>query len=108
MKRPKTRVEEVRLARGLTKAELARRSGMPPQTLQRIEDGSTKSLTPSARKMLAPVLRVREDELLVPIGFPIQPLAGEEPPVNDLIFQTCQDILAELRAIRQLLSDRGD
>lgn len=103
MKRPGTRVEEVRVLRGLTKADLARRSGMPPQTLQRIEDGSTKSLSLSARRLLAPVLQVREDQLMLPIGFPIDPVAGEHPPIADLQFQTSQEILAELREIRRLL-----
>ena len=72
MKRPRTRVEEVRQLRGLTKAELARRAGMLPQTLQRIEDGSTKSLSLSARRLLAPALRVRDDQLMMPIGYPIE------------------------------------
>jgi hypothetical protein len=46
---------------------------------------------------------VREDQLMVPIGYPIEPLAGEAPPINDLLYETCQQILAELREIKALL-----
>jgi transcriptional regulator with XRE-family HTH domain len=95
------RVTEIRVARGLSKAELARRAGMLPQTLQRIEDGSTKSLSVTARRQLAPVLGVREDHLLVPVGYPI-------PPVDDINMTRTRDmqqmILQELQEIRRLLS----
>jgi transcriptional regulator with XRE-family HTH domain len=40
----------------MTKAELARRSGVSPQTIQKVEDGSTKDVTPENREKLAPVL----------------------------------------------------
>ena len=94
------------MLRGLSKAELARRAGMPAQTLQRIEDGSTKSVSLAARRMLAPVLQVREDQLMLPIGLPVDPLPGQEPPINDLILQACQDILRELRELNLLLRQR--
>ena len=108
MKRPTTRVEEIRVIRGLTKADLARRSGMPPQTLQNIENGKTKGLSLSARRLLAPVLQVREDQLMLPIGFPIDPVAGQEPPIQQLIYEALQDVLTELREIKQLLQRRAD
>lgn len=103
MKRPKTRVEEVRLARGLTKADLARRAGMPPNTLQHIEAGRTKGLSVSARRILAPALQVREDQLLQPVGMPLDPLPGEQTPINDLIYQELQALHTTLRELLELL-----
>lgn len=103
MKRPQNRVEEIRVARGMTKAELARRADMPPQTLQRIEDGSTKTLSFAARGKLTRALRVREDQLLAPIGTPFDSLPGEQPPATDLIYRVCLDILAELRKLNDRL-----
>jgi transcriptional regulator with XRE-family HTH domain len=76
---------------------------MRPQTLQRIEDGSTKTLSATARRMLAPALQVREDQLLVPVGRPIEPLEGESPPMLDLIYQALLDVAAELRMLREML-----
>jgi hypothetical protein len=55
---------------------------MPAQTLQSIENGKTKGLSVSARRLLAPVLQVRDDVLLLPVGHPIDPRPGE-PPAND-------------------------
>lgn len=103
MKRPLTRVEEVRLARGLRKSELSRRAGMAPQTLQRIEDGTTKGLSPSARKKLALPLQIREDQLMMPVGHPIDPLEGDLVPINNLIVTTLQDLLQETREIKELI-----
>lgn len=99
MKRPQTRLEEVRIARGLTKADLARRAGMPQQTLQNIESGQTKGLSLSARRLLAPALEVRDDELLRPIGHPISPAEGQEPPINSLIYEEIRAVHATLREI---------
>lgn len=103
VKRPMTRVEEIRLARGLSKAELARRSGMPPNTLQHIEVGKTKGLSVSARRILAPALQVRDDQLLQPVGVPLDPLPGEEAPIDDLIYQELQAIHATLGKLLSLL-----
>jgi hypothetical protein len=80
---------------------------MPPQTLQRIEDGSTKSLTASARGKLTRALRVRDDEILAPIGTPFDRPPDEQPPVNDLIYRVCLDILAELRQINEWIRRPG-
>jgi transcriptional regulator with XRE-family HTH domain len=90
---------------------------MPPQTLQSIENGKTKSVSLAARRMLAPVLQVREDQLLLPIGMPFDPEPGERPPINDLIyealttlinqmvrqFDVATEVVSELREIKQLL-----
>jgi transcriptional regulator with XRE-family HTH domain len=103
MKRPQTRVEEIRVARGITKAELARRAEMPPQTLQRIEDGSTKTLSFAAREKLTRALRVRDDQLLAPIGTPFDTVPGEQAPINTMIYLTCVAILAELRTMNKTL-----
>jgi transcriptional regulator with XRE-family HTH domain len=92
--RPLTRVEEVRKARGFSKAELARRAGMPAQTLQNIEDGKTKGVSVSARKLLAPVLGVREDVLLLPVGHPFDP----SPPLDtELLAGLLRDLATVLR-----------
>jgi transcriptional regulator with XRE-family HTH domain len=98
-----TRVEEVRRARGLSKAELCRRAGMPPQTLQNIENGKTKSVSLAARRMLAPVLQVREDQLLLPIGMPFDPEPGEQLKLEGLIYEALTLLVGELREIKQLL-----
>lgn len=106
-KRPLTRVQEVRELRGYTKSQLADLANMPRTTLSRIEkgpnNGGTKSLSPSAARLLAKVLMVREDQLLLPVGFPIDPIAGDEPPITDLIYETCRQILVELREIKARL-----
>jgi transcriptional regulator with XRE-family HTH domain len=104
MKRPRTRVEEIRIARGLSKAELARRAQMPPPTLQRIEDGNTKTLSFSARSKLTKALQVRDDELLAPIGTPFRSENGAAPPVNDLIYAVCLEILDEMRKLNAALA----
>jgi transcriptional regulator with XRE-family HTH domain len=98
---PKNRVEEIRLARGLSKIELCRLSGMPPQTLQNIENGKTKTVTDSARRLLAPALQVRPDQLLLPVGFPFDPEPGE--PIFEVLSRTFEAILAELREIKTML-----
>lgn len=109
-KRPLTRVQEVRELRGLSKSELADLAGMPRTTLSRIEkgpaNGGTKSLSPSAAKLLAKPLRVREDQLQLPVGFPLDPEPGEAAPIVDLIYATVAEILAVLRDISARLPAR--
>ena len=99
-----TRVQEIREKRRFPKSQLARMAGMPPQTLQRIEDGSIKTLTPKARRLLAGPLGVLEEELLMPVG---TPLRDDEPPVMDLIYHTLLDVLAELRKHTERLNALG-
>lgn len=42
-----------------------------------------------------------------PIGLPFDPLPGEEPPVNDLMYETLKEILTELREIKNLLAQQA-
>lgn len=100
-KRLLTRVREVRRARGLSQADLARLAGMEPQTLSKIEIGATKDVSPDARRKLAPILGVAEDQLLRPVGFPIPPLDGEPVPGETVILQAILDELKELNKSQQ-------
>lgn len=105
MKRPRTRLTEIRLARGMTKAELARRSGVSPQTIQKVEDGSTKDVTPENREKLAPVLGVNPDQLVAPIGSPIIYRTGERGSMDEAVHKTLIEILGELRRMNDQLAD---
>lgn len=66
-RQPRTRIEEIRLARGLQSAELARRVGMIPSTLFKIQTGET-GLTQSRAVHLARALMVSPEQLYAPIG----------------------------------------
>lgn len=67
---PRTRLEEIRLARGVRSAELARIAGMDPQTLWRIETGR-RTITKRWREGLARALMVSAEQLYAPIGAPV-------------------------------------
>lgn len=38
---------------------------------------------------------------MLPVGFPIPPLEGEQPPITDLMFSTAREMLDELRGMRE-------
>lgn len=56
------RIEEIRKTRGLTRLEVARRTGIDPATLYKIERGHIR-LYPSWKRRLAEALEVPEEEL---------------------------------------------
>jgi transcriptional regulator with XRE-family HTH domain len=59
------RLEELREARGLSQAELARRSGVPQSTISRIEAGETGSITLANLEKLADGLDVNAALMIV-------------------------------------------
>lgn len=64
---PRTRIEEIRLQRGFRSAELARRAGMQPPTLFKVQSGET-GLTRTWAGRLASALMVSPEQLYAPIG----------------------------------------
>lgn len=62
----------------MSQAELARRSGVPVSTINRIETGVTKLPTPEYRRKLASALGVSHLELLVQAGEITQEELGSE------------------------------
>ncbi|HWA79452.1 MAG TPA: S24 family peptidase [Acetobacteraceae bacterium] len=72
---PRSRVDEIRLARGFTNAALARLAGMESSTLHKVVSDKRK---PSRRvaERLAPVLEVPVKELYARVGDPIPPPAA--------------------------------
>jgi phage repressor protein C with HTH and peptisase S24 domain len=82
---PRTRVDEVRLARGLTNAELARRAGLESSTLHKVVSGKRgkDGVSPRLADRLALALQVRREELFAPIGSPISQFGS--PGVTDRI-----------------------
>jgi transcriptional regulator with XRE-family HTH domain len=63
--RPAGPLKQLREARGLTQAELARRAGLSPITVRRLEDG-TGDLLPMTAERLARVLGVKAEDLIDP------------------------------------------
>jgi transcriptional regulator with XRE-family HTH domain len=57
------RLKRLREARGLTQRELARRAGLNPATIGRLEDGNGDLTAPTAER-LARALRVKPEELI--------------------------------------------
>jgi transcriptional regulator with XRE-family HTH domain len=102
--RPRTRLEEIRTARGMTKAELARRSGVLAQTIQKIEDGGTRDVAPATREKLAPILGVGPEQLVAPIGSPIIYRTNERGTIDEEVHKTLKDILSEVRALNELMT----
>jgi transcriptional regulator with XRE-family HTH domain len=78
---PRTRLEEIRLARGVRSSELARLAGMDPQTLWRLETAK-RSITNRWRSALASALMVSDEQLYAPIGSPV-PYDPAEPIMPD-------------------------
>ena len=80
---PRTRVDEIRLARGLTNAELARRAALESSTLHKVVSGK-RGVSRQLAEPLAAALQVRREELFAPIGSPISLLGtpGEAELIN--------------------------
>jgi len=70
--RPRTRIEEIMRARGLTQTEVAARTGWHASSANRLATGRAE-LTPHSRRVLARILEVREADFHEPIGTPIRP-----------------------------------
>jgi transcriptional regulator with XRE-family HTH domain len=77
-KAPRTRLDEIRLARNLRAAELARRAGMDPSHLHRIITGKIR-LTENQGRALARALFVPPETLYAKIGADI-PVSSEQAP----------------------------
>lgn len=68
--RPRSRLEEIIRARGLSQTEVGSRTGWYPSTVNRLVTGRVH-LTNHTRRVLARVLEVREAALHEPIGAPV-------------------------------------
>ena len=80
MRTLKSFVIEKRESLGWTQTELARRSGVPRTTVNRIESGTTKLPEADVRRKLAKALGVRHVDILVAAG---ELSETEVLPVND-------------------------
>ncbi len=69
---PRSRVDEIRLARGFTNAALARLAGMESSTLHKVITDKRRP-SPRVAERLAPVLEVPVKELYARVGDPIPP-----------------------------------
>ncbi|MGH7101872.1 MAG: LexA family transcriptional regulator [Acetobacteraceae bacterium] len=67
---PRSRADEIRLARGLKPAEMARRANIDPSTLHKILSGQ-RGVSRHFAEPLAAALTVRPEELFARIGSPI-------------------------------------
>lgn len=70
--RPRSRLEEIIRARGLSQTEVALRTGCYPSTVNRLVTGRVH-LTSHTRRVMARVLEVREAALHEPIGAIVPP-----------------------------------
>jgi transcriptional regulator with XRE-family HTH domain len=68
--RPRTRLEEILRARGLSQTEVGQRTGWHSSTVNRLAIGRVQ-LTAHTRGVLARVCEVRESAFYEPIGSPI-------------------------------------
>lgn len=69
---PRSRLDEIRLARRLTNAELARQTGIEPSALHKPLSGK-RGISRKIAERLLPVLDVPYEVLYAPIGDPILP-----------------------------------
>lgn len=63
-----TYIKEERMKRGWTQVELAERAGVPKQTVNRLETGTTKLPGALIRRQLAEALGVRHVDMLIAAG----------------------------------------
>jgi transcriptional regulator with XRE-family HTH domain len=74
---PESRLRKMRTHRGLTQTELARRAGMHRNTVARLENGTTREITPENATALAAVLKTPAAEL----GLRLR-ASGEAPSIR--------------------------
>lgn len=84
---PRSRADEIRLARGLSAAEMARRAMIDPSTLNKILSDK-RGVSPRFAEPLAAALGVPRKELFADVGSPIPPGGGDEaeparPPMTE-------------------------
>jgi transcriptional regulator with XRE-family HTH domain len=80
---------------------------MSVQTLHKIETGGTKSVSPEARRKVAPVLGVPEEVLIMPIGSPIPPVVSGAYNVL-MTDDTARLLLLEVKLLVQQLAKFQD
>lgn len=74
---PRSRIDEVRIARGFSNAELARASGIESSALHKVVTGK-RGLSRQFAANLATALAIPIEELFAPIGRPISPSAAPD------------------------------
>ncbi|RJF82310.1 XRE family transcriptional regulator [Azospirillum cavernae] len=99
------RLEKARIDKGYTRPALARLVGCPTQTIQKIEDGLSR--TSSYLTLIARALDIHEDWLTGLVDDPIPP-ASHNPfrrKINDLLEKIPDDDLPKLHDIIQTVFD---
>ncbi|MBM3096624.1 LexA family transcriptional regulator [Gluconobacter cerinus] len=80
-----SRVREIRVARDISSAELARAANIQPPTLSKIELGQ-RGVTKTFANAIAKALQVRVEDLYAVVGSPIPPPTELDPPSR--VFET--------------------
>jgi phage repressor protein C with HTH and peptisase S24 domain len=88
---PRSRVDEVRAARAITNAELARRAGIESSALHKVISGK-RALSRRFSERLAPALEVPVEELFAPVGRPISPAGSMASAAQPDTASTAQDV----------------
>lgn len=97
---PRTRVEELMQARGLTQRDISERADWNPSTINRIVSGQ-KAMSAGARRTLARILQCAEADLIQTMGSPVPPLQSA-PSGSNQQPQDFADRLAALLAVTGL------
>jgi transcriptional regulator with XRE-family HTH domain len=105
-KAPRTRIEEIRQARGLKSAELARRIGADPSIIHRIETAKA-GFSHNRARALARALLVPVEQLYAPIGTPIPFLGRARTPIEARPYHPDHALPEIGRRLRALLDDAG-
>lgn len=105
-KAPRSRIAEIRQARGLKSAELARLIDTDPSILNRIETGKA-GFSRSRARVLARWLLVPVEQLYAPIGTPIPFLGRSRAPVEARPYHPDHAPPEIGRRLRALLADAG-
>lgn len=82
---PESRVQEIRIERGLIPADVARSADMDPSTYNKIDKGK-RGVSPQFVRQIAAALQVPQSELYAQIGSPIPPrpnIGGEIVPLHN-------------------------
>ena len=69
---PPNRIRALRLAKGLTQDDLARRAGLNPSQLSRLETGRRSTMLMTTARRLAGALEVRIDDLDLGVRDPME------------------------------------